>query len=150
MKIIDRFPLLALVVLTAALCWTACKKEDSGKTRAEKLTTPTCWQPTLIGTKLPLVGWQDVQVEKCEQDDCWKFTTAGSLDINRDTSLCNPSDNQTYTGTWEFNADSTQLTLDSGSGSTTTYDINELTDSKLQIKATISTVETRWTFKAKN
>lgn len=119
--------LMVLFVLTAVSC-----KKDKPR---EELLTSGAWRATSISVALgPLTVDAFAELEDCEKDDRMTFKSDKTVEIDEGATKCNPSDPQTYSlGAWSLSDNDNKLSYGG-----ITYDILELTESRLRLKGSIS------------
>ena len=144
--------LLPVLILAIGLASCSKKTDDPTPTtptlsaKVTLLTTPK-WRITAIVGGTTFNGQTTTTnsyalLPVCQQDDFYKFNTDFSAVADAGVVRCAPSDPQTKTGTWSFNAAETQITTIDPSrpvgslGQNTTADLIQLTNTTLVVKTT--------------
>ncbi|TNE62575.1 MAG: hypothetical protein EP344_04960 [Bacteroidetes bacterium] len=139
---------MLLLLATAALSVTACKKDE--ESNADKLTAATCWQQTYSETLDPITNtWEADVIDACDRDDCINFKSDGTLTVDEGATKCDPADPQTSTGTWTISTDGNTLTIteDGGAGSAV-FTIIELSSTKMIVEIDFFGFKNRTTFES--
>ncbi len=118
----------------ALLIFSSCKKEALDNTA---LLTSGKWRITADIDN----GVDHFRTAlNCEKDNTWQFETSGIITIDEGATKCSASDQQSYSiGRWLLSGTDQKkliITEDTGSGSSTTLDIVELTSGILKITYT--------------
>lgn len=149
---LKKITLLPALFVALALAGCSKKTEDPTPTtpalsaKATLLTAPK-WRITAIVGSTTFNGQTTTTnnyalLPVCQQDDFYKFNTDFSAVADAGVVRCAPTDPQTKTGTWSFNAAETQITTIDPSrpvgslGQSTTADLIQLTNTTLVVKTT--------------
>ncbi|MCC2545994.1 hypothetical protein LJY25_06020 [Hymenobacter sp. BT175] len=128
-------------LLAVAASFTACSKEDDPKTKTELITAKS-WRMTaftITTTTGSNTTTQDLYASAgaCSKDNFTKFNTDKRVIFDEGTTKCSTTDPQSETGNWDFTANEAKLLLsEPGSSSAITYDLVELSESTLKLRAT--------------
>jgi hypothetical protein len=115
-----------VVLILLMLFFAACQKDSS----TETLLTQGSW---ITETKMAtiqgiLINLND-STHVCVKDDLTRFMIDGNVEIDDGPLKCDPSDPQTFSlGPWILSENDTKLFYGG-----TTYDIQELSDSRLKL-----------------
>ncbi|GAB4135814.1 MAG: hypothetical protein Fur0027_24210 [Raineya sp.] len=112
----------------------SCKKKQKDPTPQEKILGKwriTAW--TLRNSDSPTVFDLYAIMESCEKDDYFEYRSGGVLVQNEGATKCGPSDPQEEVGSYTLSADGRTLTM-TGSGSTTTFEVLELSATTKKIR----------------
>jgi len=144
------FKSLLFVLLAVIVGTTACKKDEDSASGEAALTAASCWKLSKAEGQAPgTTTWIDVTsatFDACFLDNCYKFNSDKTIDINEGATKCDPTDPQEYDGgTWSLSADGKTLTLDEN-GDITVGTVVELSSNKLVLEATDSGVKVRLTW----
>lgn len=124
-------------LLSIALFFVACDKDDSGASNTDKLTNGQ-WKIISSVAKFTFNGIEQTvdafgQLPACQKDNLAEFQADGTLIADEGATKCSTNDPQQETGTWEFAQGETHIIVVSDD-----YDFDaeilELTDSKLRVK----------------
>lgn len=121
----------ALVLILIVLTFAACQKESL----TENQLTEGSWKgeskmATIQGI---LINLND-STQACVKDDLTRFMIDGNVEIDDGPLKCDPSDPQTFSlGPWILSENDTKLFYGG-----TTYDIQELSDSRLKLSGPYS------------
>jgi hypothetical protein len=137
-----------LVFFSALLLLPACKKEDN-RTRPELLASASCWALTKrevynAGT----TQWVDNQLQNCEKDDCYTYTSDGNYTKNEGATKCITSGPQVVSGTWALSTDEQMLTRIENNASFT-FSVVELTAERMVLEGSVLGFQTRFTWEAR-
>lgn len=115
---------------------TENKKDNllNGKWQYEAFSTVTHVKDSTMGIDTTFNS--DLgDLEACDKDDFIIFLSSGKVSVDEGATKCDPSDPQVdSTSTWSLNSDNTKITVtEQGSTSPSTYDIQELSSSKMKI-----------------
>ena len=138
-------------MLSIALFFVACDKDDNGANNTDNLTGSQ-WKITSSVAKFTFNGVEQTvdvyaQLPACQKDNLVEFKTDGTFIADEGATKCSPNDPQEETGTWVFAQDETHIVVVSDD---LNFDaeILELTDSRLRVKydtdlsGTVTTTET--------
>lgn len=122
----------------ALACTLSCGKEEKKDdpqppTQTQRLSAKK-WQvrsSTLTSPTQPDVDLYAL-VRSCSQDDFVEFAAQRTFRSDEGPTKCQSTDIQTRLGVWALNANETQLMV-TFNGSTTSYTIDELTDTSLRL-----------------
>jgi hypothetical protein len=134
---------IALVFITGAIAFAACKKKDNNtsttpaKTGRDYLVEGK-WQITSMPIEYSVSGFggqswnQYDSMQACEKDNFAQFMSSGKAWNDEGATKCNTSDPQIdSTGTWTLNSDYTKMTFsDMGDNP---FEVQELTASSLKL-----------------
>lgn len=113
-----------LVMSVAMLALGSCKKDDDNNptpsTSKTGILIAKPWKETArtISPAIDINGKMVTDLyaegEECDNDDIYKFNADKTYVAEEGATKCNPADPQVWdTGTWSFNADETQLIVNS-------------------------------------
>jgi hypothetical protein len=121
----NTYAFVIVIFIASAGFLSGCKKKEEAKpvSKAELLagTTSKSWKLTaatasVSGLTINLFDTNGLySLPACKQDDIFIFSANKTYTTNEGATSCSPA--STDSGTWAFNADETQLTLTSTSGS---------------------------------
>lgn len=136
MKTIVWMAKLAIMGLFALFIATGCKKDEPATPDREALLTTGAWKLSAM-TVDPAIDWFGTpvtnvypQLPGCLKDDLTIFKANGTVNYDEGPSKCSPNDPQTTSGTWTFNPEQTVLSI-TADGETTSWDITDLTGSRV-------------------
>ncbi len=126
MKNVLKFGLMAIAA--CSILFTACKKDD--KSAADIMTTGS-WKTTKDESKLTTeTTWTANAIDACTADDFTTYAKSGSFTFDEGATKCDPTDDQSTTGTWALSSDEKTLTLtDSGFG--IAFTVESISESKI-------------------
>lgn len=142
-----KFSIKALLLLfaVASIGMTACK--DDEKSNEDKLTASSCWKQTKSETFDPTTNtWEADVIDDCDKDDCMTFKADKTAIFDEGATKCDPTDDQTITGSWSLSADGKILTLTDPSSGPVAFTVVELTDNKLVLEIDFAIFKSRVTF----
>ena len=130
-----------LFILALACTTLSCGKDEKGDdphppTQAQLLSAKK-WQIRSISLTSPSQPDVDLYalVRPCSQDDFVEFTAPNTFRSDEGPTKCQTTDSQTQLGIWALGTNETQLTV-TFNGFTTSYTIDELTDTSLRLTTT--------------
>jgi hypothetical protein len=106
----------AAVCLSAALLLSglgSCKKSANEKSKAE-LLTQSAWKMIKDEYKTGTGAWNTRNIATCSADDLEIYSSNGTVEYNAGATKCFPSDPQSETANWNFEANETQLKITFG------------------------------------
>lgn len=136
------------LVLITGLILSSCKKDEVADPIVGTWTTGTSTFSAMVGSRtlteyfIEVMGSTPEEAAATEAFFEALMTQAftGSITIKADNTYTSTLGGQADSGTWSLNADKTELTIDSSSDDPMTYDVVELTSSKLRIQVSASTL----------
>lgn len=137
-----------LVIATLGFASLGCskKKDETPAPSKTDLLTDKNWVATAYTVSPGIVfpGGTTVtdiyaQSQPCDRDDFIRFEKPNVLKNDEGATKCSPTDPQTTTGTWVFNADQTIITVTQQGGAPQSLNIMELTDTSLKCNYTLAT-----------
>lgn len=146
-KMIDHS--ILIVVMTMAVL-TSCKKSSSAtEDIVGTWTAGTTSLTIMVGTKTLTQYFVDTygitaeaaQVYSAAVEQSTKQEFAGTIKVNSNNTYTSTLGGKTETGTWSLSSDKTKLTVTPSNDTPTTFDVVELTSSKLHINITETTTE---------
>ena len=136
--------LMILVIMSATIALSACKKDAAPPSKTDLLTTSQ-WKITAF-TVDPAIPVFDTQgnitgfttdmfpyMESCSKDDTFKFKSDNTVEFDEGALKCDTTAPQTTSGTWSFKTNETILSIIED-GSLQDYTLMELTESSLKMK----------------
>ena len=132
-----KFYKIILVAIVGLLMLNSCKKDEE---TATDLLTGGTWKLTESRSDTDGDGTLESDLEPCSADDTINFTTAGTFTTDEGATKCDPSDDQTSSGTWALSSEDKVLTI-TDSGISIAVEIINLTSSRLEMKATLFGVQ---------
>lgn len=134
-----------VLLIGATAAFTACHKDKDNvptPSRTELLTAKN-WRVTAITATATVNGSVIVQdgyltYLPCERDDFIKFNPDKTALQDAGATKCNPQESQTDTTSWAFNADETELLLDTSASPVESLTIVELSTTTLHLRKTAS------------
>ena len=148
--------LMILVIMSATIALSACKKDASPVSKTDLLTASQ-WKMTAftVDPGFPIfdalgniTGYSTdmySSMESCSKDDTFKFNSDNSVKFDEGASKCDSSDPQSTSGTWSLKTNETILSL-IDNGSAQDYTIMELTARILKMKYTQTDGSVSYTF----
>ncbi|WP_114781997.1 lipocalin-like domain-containing protein [Botryobacter ruber] len=138
-----------LLVAFFALAFTACDKDDDNKplTREEMLMAKS-WRLTAETTTFNNQTEDTYDdYDACEKDNFIRFLKDNKAVFDEGPTKCDPSDPQTINGTWQLAGNNLTITED-GSSFGITFNVQELTASKLVVTVSFGGASSTMTYTA--
>jgi hypothetical protein len=119
------------VLLLSAASMTACSKSGGDKKSNVELLTKAAWKYQIAGLDSDKNGTVDMEsqdIEDCNKDDLATFATGGTGTIDEGATKCDAGDPQSYSFTWQFKNNETELEYDGE-----VYKVLSIDDSNLKV-----------------
>ena len=109
-------PLLLAGAMSVTMLSCSDDKKDDPTPNKTSLLTAKKWRVSAQSTTATLNGNtttvdEFATMQPCEKDDFTQFKTDKTVVFDQGATKCDPADNQTENGTWDFNSDQTKLNL---------------------------------------
>lgn len=140
MKLLN--PRILFIAIITGLIFSSCSKDDKQDEIIGTWATESTTFTAMIGTKtLTEYFMEDMGLTADEAEVYVNFinqallqTFTGTIQVKSDHTYTANLGGTADTGTWSLNSDRTQLTIDSSTDDPMTYDVLELTSSKLHLQ----------------
>lgn len=137
------------LVLVTGLIISSCKKDETSGGITGTWTAGTTTLNAMVGDKTLTqyfiddmgLTQQEAQSYTALFEQIMKQSFTGTIQIKSDNTYTANLGGESDSGTWSLNADQTELTINSSTGGPMTFDVIELTSSKLHIQGTEVTNE---------
>ena len=150
MKNLSTYCVAALLGLSVMGC-SKKTEETPAPTKTELLTNKN-WiisaQTVSPGINIGGTTVTDLYAQSaaCDKDDFMRFETPNLFKQDEGPTKCSPSDPQTLTGTWAYNADQTIITVTPQGSTPFSANVQELTATSLKVTQTQTGGTVTYTF----
>ena len=150
MKNLSTYFVAALMGVAVMGC--SKKKEETPAPSKTELLTNKNWiisaQTVSPGINIGGTTVTDLYAQSaaCDKDDFVRFETPNVFKQDEGATKCSPSDPQTLTGTWSYNADQTIITVTPQGSTASSANVQDLTATSLKLSQTQTSGNVTYTF----
>lgn len=122
------------IAIASMSIFSSCKKDDDNGNRLELLTTGS-WKLVSTQEKVNNGAWVEYidDYEDCSLDDYLKFNTNSLVEFNAGPTLCDPSEDQSYTVPWSFEDGQSKINIEGDLANIETLNSNTLTVTFIEV-----------------